>query len=182
MPIPCHFLLLTHASISQPWRGSQGQNPSSSPSALWRPHPHPHLPPHLLPEPNTEDQATIGCRVHKRAPAPSQLSPSPHLQHFWQGVGLLPFVLRAVRIAEVQQALVVLLQELVELRVSELQPRKLVLVLRGIAFMPAGKVGVIMSDGQAEPVGAGRVRPPVLLLASSEETWGLVCSLTTTDN
>lgn len=55
--------------------------------------------------------------------------PCPHFQRAGQGVALLLLVLGAVRVTEVQQALVVLLQELVELRVSVLQPRKLVLVL-----------------------------------------------------
>ena len=60
------------------------------------------------------------------------------------------FVLRAVRITEVQQALVILLQELVELRVFVLQSRELVLVLRRTALTPAEKVGV-KSDRQAQP-------------------------------
>lgn len=81
-------------------------------------------------------------------PCPHQLCLSPHFQHVRQRVELLLFVLSAVRITKVQQALVVLLQELVELRVFVLQPRELVLMLRCTTFTPAEKAGVIKSNGQ----------------------------------
>lgn len=76
-------------------------------------------------------------------PAPA----APRLQRLGQGVQLLLAVRRAVRVAEVQQALVVVLQEPVELGVLVLQPGKLVLVLRRPAFPPAGEGG--QSPGQA---------------------------------
>lgn len=57
--------------------------------------------------------------------------------HVWQGVALILFTLRAVRVAKVQEALVVLLQDLVELKFFVLQPGELVLVLRGMALTPA---------------------------------------------
>lgn len=82
------------------------------------------------------------CRGQECAPCPPpKLRLRPHFQHVRQGVQLLLSILRAVRVAEVQQALVILLQELVELGVFVLQPGKLVLVLRCPAFTSAGGVG-----------------------------------------
>lgn len=60
-----------------------------------------------------------------------------HFQRVRQGVELLLFPLGAVRVTEVQQALVILLQELVELGVFILESRKLIPVLRGTAFVHA---------------------------------------------
>lgn len=76
---------------------------------------------------------------------------------------LLLFVLGAVRITKVQQTLVILLQELVELRVFVLQSRELVLVLGRTALPPAEEVGVIQTDWQVQPrpkpvEGVGAVR------------------------
>ena len=47
---------------------------------------------------------------------------------------LLLIILRAAQVAEVKPAVVVLLQELVELGIFALQPRQLVLELRGTVF------------------------------------------------
>ena len=55
-------------------------------------------------------------------------------QPVWQGMKLLLIILRAAQVAEVKPAVVILLQELVELRIFALQPRYLVLELRGTVF------------------------------------------------
>lgn len=123
----------------------------------------------------TEGQARAG-RGGPECARPSPALSGPHFQHAGQGVQLLLLILRAVRVAEVQQALVVLLQELVELGVFVLQPRKLVLVLRRTAFPSAGKVGQSSSqtDRQSPGWGWGGIRLPAPhtagLLASSGKT------------
>lgn len=103
-------------------------------------------------------------RASVPGPRPCWALPRPHLQRLGRAVELPLFPLGAVRVAEVEQALVVLLQELVELGVFVLQPRKLVLVLRRVAFTPAEKAGVSRQvAGHAEPGEGG-------LLASSGKT------------